>query len=48
MRQRKHGIVTKSATCPECGSTVRWRQQRGIKRFQAKLKRCDDCDEVFR
>lgn len=47
---RKHtgGIVTKRATCPECGAVVRWREQRGIRRFQARIKECPDCGEVFR
>jgi len=48
MKQRERGIVTKRATCPECGATVSWREQAGVKRFQAKLKGCDECNEVFR
>lgn len=45
---RPNHIVTKRRDCPKCGETVRWREMRGVKRFQAKIKRCQDCDEVFR
>jgi predicted RNA-binding Zn-ribbon protein involved in translation (DUF1610 family) len=48
MKQRYRGITTKRAICPNCGATVRWREQAGLKRFQVKLKRCDECNEVFR
>jgi uncharacterized Zn finger protein len=48
MKQRGWKITTKRATCPTCGATTRWRQRAGLKRFQATLKRCGECNEVWR
>lgn len=47
MRSR-HGIRRRDALCPECGHifSISWRA--GVKRFQAPLERCPECDHVSR
>ena len=45
---RSGGLTRKRSTCPDCGNVIVYVEQSNIKRFQPRLKQCEDCDEVWR
>ena len=42
----RHGIVTKTWECPECGTLNYYREQRGIRRFKPKPRKCSECGYI--